>query len=204
MRLRAIEIGAGLVFGFGAVIWPEPALGLKLGGFLLGVFLVTWGAVGALRDRRKNGSHRWIRDAQWHWNKRLLPWLPAITLGDAADVAWCETQGTNIAEAAENDEREGHGTVKRYYATALVGSRLRMTGNTPAAFKEEHITYLTVYGRRPPSLRFKVIPAREFAACSFSDDGNSITRYDDQNPRYIELRVIKSELKDRISEIKQW
>lgn len=146
----------------------------------------------------------WIRDPQWHWNKRLLPWLPLVTLGEAVDMAWRETQGTNVAAAAEANERDGNGTVKTYYAIALVGSRTRLIDDNPATFKTEHVTHLTVYGRRPPSRWLEVVPAREFAACSFSDDGNSITRYGEKQPRYIDLHVTKSELKNRISEIRQW
>ena len=170
------------------MIWPEPPPLSKIGGFLLGDFLVIWGIVGAIRDKTNELS---IPKWQSMWSlqmqfRSVFPFRRLVSLRDATQLAYRKTQGTLAAKTAEQ-HIDGKPRIMGWYATAIVGR-----GEIP------------VFGFREHLLRIEEIPRDLLPAGSFSEDGTEFRQYGKSEPLYRNLIIRKSDLRLRIKEIKSW
>ena len=102
-------------------------------------------------------------------------------------IAYEKTWDNILATAAEHTARDmdtGYDGILEYYAVALVGRGDEMS----------------LWGRRPPSTRLEEIDgAEECPQCSFGDGGNTLSRYNDHEPRWVDLIVPKHQLRERIN-----
>lgn len=111
-----------------------------------------------------------------------------ISLNEATTRAYEETEGTLVAGIAESPYPGSKRNVLSWYAVAFVGS-----------------DYLTpIFGKMPPSRIRRLIPPNEIRRCDFSDDARTLSRRDDEEPRFVELEIKKTDFLERLAEIKTW
>lgn len=111
-----------------------------------------------------------------------------IDLNEAALRAYEETQETVVARFAEASPSNGPQGIVRWYAYALIGKK----------------NYTPIFGKRPPSRKRQLIPREEFPRCGLSHDVRSLVRFNEEDPRFIELEIRKSDFERRLEEIKRW
>ena len=123
----------------------------------------------------------WKFQANW-W----LPYWRLIPMKRAVQISYKKTMDNLASKVAE----EGFGgklIIESYYANALADS-----GQTP------------IFGYKYGTRRFAKIPPDTFNKGTFSDDADSFSYFEEQQPRYVGLAIRKDDLKRRIKEIKDW
>ena len=176
MRWPLIEIGAGITLAFAVLIWPDPLPVIKWGGLGLGLALIALGMSSGLRGKSKSVLPRW----QPMWSVRIvrrdrLPFRRIVPLGDAARTAYEQTQGTMMAKVAERLSKQD---VLGYFLHALTG-----------------LEGVQIFGTRPHSTKLEPITSDSFNSGSFTDGGSTFKLYGQDQPRYTNLAIKKSDVR---------
>ena len=181
--LGGVEIIIGGSYQLWPDIMPEWLSYLAIG---VGVATILYAIFGMGKEKKQTPFiptflPMWKFQANW-W----LPYRRLIPMKKAVIIAYKKTQNNLASKVAE----EGFGgklRIESYYANALAND-----GQTP------------IYGFKYGTERLVKIPPDTFNRGTFSDDADSFSYFEAQQPRYVGLAIRKDDLKRRIKEIKNW
>lgn len=185
-------LGLGLLlFGsFSPALFP-PTWQISLA--YLGAILLALGGIGSFIrhfaiSKSSEYLHLWsllgIRKAGW------LPFRRAIPIRDAARIAYEVTRDSTFAAMAERTRRD---------------HALEILGAYASAFYDEDRPEIWVFGKRPPSTRYEVVPHSMAAQLWFNDEVTGLKQLGGANElRYTDVAVTKLGLKRLIKIINGW
>lgn len=180
--LGGIEVCLGSV----VTIWPDQAVQV-IGYAMLtfGVFTVAYGIWGW--ERRLLVS--------WFGRRQLLgvSWWPPfrrlISIREAARLAYVKTQESLAAAFAEHDWGGQQADPLGWYITALLG---------------QEYDGVRIYGRKPESTKWQIIPPETLRTLRFSHELNSYIEPHTDTVRFVDPYISAKDLRNRTKEIGSW
>ena len=188
-----LPIFMSALFGFGAFLvsiaapeaFPElPSVVWKI-LFFVGIAMMLFALVSSALSFT---LYRWVP----MWKVSFNGWLPfrrLVPLQIAARIAYEKLDGTVAARTAEKPMNNQPGNPIQWFATAIIGID---RGRIP------------IYGVKPGQQKITRIPDYEIPKCTVTNDASALERWGNNNPRFTEIAVTRSDLNMRIKEIKGW
>lgn len=154
-----------------------------------GAALVTYAIFGFLFSRQGEIKFIWLPMMKLHPSRdNLFPFRRALLIKDAAQIAYDKTHNTGLGITAQ-----------RWAVDRPTGDEL----STYAHYFKDLEGY-TLYGKRPPSNVYQVIPTSRMSSLWFTDTLNGLKHAGAQEKaQYTDVAVTRADLKRFIKEAKE-